>query len=83
MEHVVVERSFEEPMRFDDLQAVEEAFAWCLEQNRVRFIRSYFSADRKRMICLYEAPDAEAVRNVNRQAGMPADRIYTVSVHSP
>jgi hypothetical protein len=28
--------------------------------------RSFFAADRKRMLCLYHAPDAESVRLVQR-----------------
>jgi len=46
----------------------------------VTFIRSYFSKDRKRMICEYEAPDAEAVRRLQRTASMPFERIWTATV---
>ena len=28
------------------------------------------------MICLYRAPDAEAVRKANRTAGLPFDRVW-------
>jgi hypothetical protein len=77
MVRVIVERRFDEPQMFDELQAKEESFAWCLEQHKVRFIRSYFSKDRKRMICEYEAPDAEAVRRVQRTAFLPFERIWT------
>jgi hypothetical protein len=83
MEKVIVERTFEEPVEFDDLQAMEGRFSWCLEQHRIKFLRSYFSSDRKRMICVYEAPDAEAVRTANRTADLPFDRIWTASVHGP
>jgi len=75
---VIVERSFEEPQVFDDLQAAESAVAWCLEQNSVTFLRSYFAVDRKRMICLYEAPDAEAVRRTQKEGGLSYTRIYSV-----
>jgi hypothetical protein len=50
------------------------------EQRRVKFIRSYFSKDRRRMICEYEAPDAEAVREVQRTASMPFERIWAAEV---
>lgn len=79
-ELVLVTRSWEQPVAFDDVQAQEDAFAWCLQQHRVKFLRSYFAKDRKRMICLYEAPDAEAVRTANRTASLPFDDIQTVSV---
>lgn len=77
MVRVIVERRFDEPQIFDELHAQEESFAWCLEQNKVRFIRSYFSKDRRRMICEYEAPDAEAVRRAQRTASLPFERIWT------
>jgi hypothetical protein len=80
MSRVIVERKFENPEVFDDLQAQEERFAWCLEQHQVKFIRSYFSKDRRRMICEYEAPDAETVREVQRTASMPFERIWTAEV---
>ena len=35
------------------------------------------------MICLYEAPDAESVRHVQRQTGMPVQRIWAASLHEP
>ena len=57
-------------------QAIEDAGAWCLETHRVKFARTFFSLDRTRMICLYQAPDAEAVRMAQRQAGMPMERVW-------
>jgi hypothetical protein len=80
MSRIIVERKFDEPEAFDELQAQEDRFAWCLEQRRVKFIRSYFSKDRRRMICEYEAPDAEAVREVQRTASMPFERIWAAEV---
>jgi len=75
--NVVVTRRFEEPAVFAEVQALEEAGAGCLENHRVRFVRTYFSADHKRMICLYRAPDAESVRIAQREAGMPVERVWS------
>ena len=83
METVVVERTFAEPVDYETIQAVEDEHAWCLEKYRITYVQTFFSSDRKRMICVYEAPDAEAVRAANRVAGMPFERIYTASVHGP
>ena len=80
MARVMVERKFDEPGSFDELQAQEDSFAWCAEQHRVKFVRSYFSKDRRRMICEYEAPDAEAVRTLQRTASLPFERIWTAEV---
>lgn len=82
-ELVLVTRSWEQPVAFDDVQAQEDAFAWCLQQHRVKFLRSYFAKDRRRMLCLYAALDAESVRTANRTAGLPFDNICSVSVFKP
>jgi hypothetical protein len=75
--NVVVERSFEEPVTLEEIQAIEDAGASCLETHQVRFVRTFFSRDRKRMACLYRAPDAEAVRVAQRMAGMPVDSVWS------
>ena len=77
MSTVVVERSFAEPVAFEDVQALEDRGGWCLEAHGVRFLRTWFSRDRRRMICLYEAPDAESVRLAERKAGVPFDRAWS------
>ena len=76
----LVERSFPAPVVFDDVQAMEDAGAGCLNLHRVRFLRSYFSTNSKLMICLYEAPDVEAVRTANRQVGLPFDQIWGAQI---
>lgn len=76
MSVVVVERSFPQPVTFEDIQAIEDRRAWCLEASGVRFLRTYFSRDRRRMICLYEAPDADTVRLVQEEAGLPCKRAW-------
>lgn len=80
---VIVERNFDEPASMDELQAREEAGANCLEIRRVSFIRSLFSADMKKMICLYRAPDAESVRASQEQVGMPFDRVWACKHYTP
>ncbi len=80
---VVVTRSFPEAVTLESVQAIEDAGAWCLEAHRVTFLRTYFSSDRKRMACLYQAPDAESVRLAQQQAGMPVDRIWACQHFTP
>lgn len=81
--NVVVERSFDEPVALEAIQAIEDAGASCLETHGVTFVRTFFSRDRKRMVCLYRAPDAEAVRIAQRQAGMPLDRVWSFRLVAP
>src|SRR5690606_31750315 len=74
--NILVEREFDTPAVFDDLQSVENAASTCLENHRVTFERTFFSTDRLHMLCLYRAPDAESVRVAQRQAGMPVKRVW-------
>jgi hypothetical protein len=79
MELVLVERTFSEPLDLAQLLESEKKGHWCMELHHVRFIHSYLSSDRMRMICVFEAPDAEAVRKANTTAGLPFDRVWTAN----
>ena len=80
MSHVVVERSFPTPQSDTDLSVVEDRLAPCSELYGVVWIRSVVSVDRRHMICEYEAPDAETVRKVQREAGAAFDHIWAGEV---
>ena len=69
--NVLVERRFDKAVTLEQIQAIEDAGISCLETRDVHFVRTFFSADRQRMICLYRAPDAESVREAQREAGVP------------
>jgi len=81
--NVLVERRFDDPVTLPEIQAIEDAGIWCLETRNVSFVRTFFSADRKRMICLYRAPDAESVRLAQRQAGVPFDEAWAFQLITP
>jgi len=81
--NVMVTRSFAEPVELDDLQAIEDAGIHCLDLRNVTFVKTLFSSDRKRMMCLYKAPDAQAVRDAQREAGMPVDQVWACQVMTP
>jgi hypothetical protein len=78
--NVAVERSFDEATTLEEIQALEDAGAHCLEMRNVEFVCTLFSSDRKRMICLYRAPDAESVREAQREAGMPVDAVWAFDI---
>jgi hypothetical protein len=46
----------------------------------VRCIRSRLSADRRRMVCEFEAADAQTVREVQSVAKMPFERVWPADV---
>jgi hypothetical protein len=45
----------------------------------VRWLYSFLSADKRKTYCLYEAPSAEAIRSAAEKAGLPADVIVEVT----
>ena len=74
--NVIVERSFSAPDTFERLKAIVDTKAWCLEQHRVNWARSFLSTDGRRMLCFYGAPDAESVRLAQREAELPVDTVW-------
>lgn len=80
MARVIVERTFDPPLTPPELRATEERMAPCLDLYGVRWVRSYWSADRRRMVCEYDASDAESVRAVQREARASFDRVWTADL---
>lgn len=80
MPRIIVERSFETAMTQAELKAVEERMAPCLDLYGVRWIRSYWSTDRRRMICEYDAADVESVRKVQREAEARFERAWAADL---
>jgi hypothetical protein len=80
MPHIIVERTFDVPLTQEELDAVETRMAPCLDLYNVRWIRSFWSADRRRMICEYDAADVASVRSVQREAAAKFDRAWAADV---
>ena len=76
MSHIIVGRNFASPLSEKDLEAAAIRERPCLTAYGVTWRRSLLSADRLRMICEYEGPDAEGVRRVPREAGNSFDRAW-------
>lgn len=77
----VIERNFAEQM-----QLTNEAARLVKEINGdvgVHWLFSFLSADKKKTYCLYEAPNAEAIREAARKANLPADVIVEVTELRP
>jgi hypothetical protein len=49
----------------------------------VKWIFSFLSADKRKTYCLYEAENADAIRNAARRANIPADAIIEVDQVTP
>ncbi len=76
---LIVERSFPQPVSDQALQGVMQRLEPCLEEYDVRYLGSFLSSDRQRMICRFEGADAEAVRATNRAAEAPFERVWVAS----
>lgn len=77
----LLDRRFERPVSFEEFGEEEEAHNSCLPLYGTRFLATLFSLDRTRMVCLYAAPDLEAVRSVNRTARYPFTEAWTARPH--
>lgn len=83
MASIVLERRFDPAMTHAELERMFERVGPCIEQRDARWIRSYLSASGQRMICLFEAPDAESVRQAFRMAGLPFESAWRGEVLAP
>jgi hypothetical protein len=53
------------------------------DEEGVRWLFSFLSPDKRKTYCLYEAPNAEAIRIAARRANIPADVVIEVSEVRP
>jgi hypothetical protein len=83
MPRIMVERSFDVPFTQDDFDAVSQRIGGCLDLYGVRWIRSHVSTDRRRMVCEYEAADAQSVRDVQNTAQASFERVWPADVIEP
>jgi hypothetical protein len=49
------------------------------DEEGVRWLYSFLSADRRKTYCLYEAPSPDAIRRAAVRAGLPADVVTEVA----
>ena len=77
------EQWFDAPVAFESIKALSQKAAWCLDTYKVKYSHSVHSLDRKRMLCFYAAPDAEAVRSVQREARAPVSAIWAGTTVAP
>ena len=76
MARIVIEQVFAQPQSDEDFAEATARLTPCLDARLATWRRSYVSADRLRMICEYDAPDAESVREGLRAAGIAFERVW-------
>jgi len=80
---LVVEQSFDPPLTDEVYDQMSRRIDPCLAAYDVKWQRSFLSTDRRRMVCAFEAADAEAVRAAYRSAGEKFDRVWVAEVYEP
>ena len=81
MPKFIIERNFAE-----QLEITKEASDFVQRINDdegVTWIFSFLSADKRKTYCLYEAPNADAIRKAAARANIPADVITMVDEVNP
>jgi hypothetical protein len=73
--NVLVSSRFEAPVSAESVTSLGEG-STCLQDHRVRCVRTFLSADGRRSIALCRAPDAESVRIAWREAEATAERVW-------
>jgi len=76
MPRYIIERNFAEQLQLSK-EGVEE-INLINDDEGVKWIYSFLSADWKKTYCLYEAPNPEAIRAAARRNNVPADMIIEV-----
>ncbi len=76
MPRFLIERNFAEALEVtkDGADAVKRIN----DEEGVKWLFSFLSADKKKTYCLYEAPNAEAIRIAARRLNLPADVVIEV-----
>ena len=83
MAHIIVERSFDPPITQATMDSIGARIGKCLDLYGVRWLGSHVSVDRTRMVCVFEAADAQSVRDVQNTAEAPFDRVWRADILSP
>ena len=81
MPRFMIERNFAETLEFTKEEA--ERIRQINDDEGVKWLFSFLSADKRKTYCLYEAPNPEAIRAAARRANAPADVVIEVSDLTP
>jgi hypothetical protein len=82
----LVERTFPGGIAIPADDAGAAAFARVVARNAelgITWLHSYVSRDKQRVVCVYDAPDPDAIRRAAELSELPVDGITQVSVLDP
>ena len=73
----LIERNFAEELQVD--KSVTDQIQRVNDDMGLQWLFSFLSADKKKTYCLYEAPNADSIRENARRLGLPADVVVEVT----
>ncbi|HEY2748842.1 MAG TPA: nickel-binding protein, partial [Polyangia bacterium] len=76
MAKIIVETTFDPPISEAEFDAMADRVMPCLDERAATWVTSYFATDRRRRVCVFEANDAESVRQAYRMSGVKFDRVW-------
>ena len=76
MPRYIIERNFAEAIELSKARA--DNVRRINDDEGVKWLFSFLSADKRKTYCLYEAPNPEAIRAAALRLGVPADTIVEV-----
>ena len=81
MPRFLIERNFAEEV--EATKDVADNIIRINDEEGVKWLFSFLSPDKRKTYCLYEAPNAEAIRVAARRANLPVDVVIEVSEIRP
>ena len=81
MARFLIERNFAE--RLELTKEGADAVSRINDEEGVKWLFSFLSPDKRKTYCLYEAPNADAIRRAARKANIPADVVIEVQELRP
>jgi len=86
MPRFMVERTFPDGLQIPTTDDGSKTCMTVVDNNAtvgVTWVHSYVSDDKRKTYCIYDGPDAEAIRAAAVTSGLPVDSISQVSVLDP
>ncbi|WP_119459510.1 nickel-binding protein [Rhodospirillaceae bacterium SYSU D60014] len=83
MPRFIIERNFAEELELAAWEEGNDRIERINDEEGVKWIFSFLSADKRKTYCLYEASDADAIRRAAARANIPADVITMVDEVNP
>lgn len=80
---ILIETVAKQPLTHEVLEFADQQITPCVQARNGRWRYSLLSSDRHRMICVYDAPDAESIRDAYRRGGFAYSRAWAGYVVQP